>query len=875
MTNMQPLLGVLSLSKNLTMKKIYPSKKTVTILSLFSMLLIFNMIAFTNTSGPSAGLTGAPSEGNCTSCHSGSAITSGSNWSNISLTHNGGNAEYIPDSTYTFTLTTTHSGINKYGFELTALTSSGNNPAGTLSAPNSSVQKKTNTVSGKTREYIMHTSGGTAASSNAITWTFNWKAPSSDVGDIKFYVALNATNSGSNTSGDQVYLKNFTFKLSSQMPRPRIYATKKSYCLGDTIMLSDTGANVSSYLWQVSPSNSVTPSDTSSSSSPSFVFTRSGTIKFKLTGSNSIGKVSDSLSVSVLALPTVGISPSGTQSICQGSSLTISANTNANKILWNTGDTSSSITVNTPGDYFYTGTNSNGCQAVSSKVSFTVKPKPTIDLISTGTTTNYCESDTITLLATSGHDGYQFFRNGTLFTSGTSNTLMLTGNIGLGNYQVVSDSGGCYSDTSNLIQHEFFPKPGIPTVFCTQTTSNSLSFAWNSVSGSTGYEYSTDSLNTWNSVGVNDTTYIWTGLGNNESKRLFVRTQNSNNPCINGNAGSSSCTTGSCLTTAYSLSGDSVVCEGRFISWTITPLNTNRFSFIVNGGSPTSNTQILLSPSQNTLYKIEIIDSNQIGCPTTLISKMLYVESIPGASLTSTSKNICEGDTVEFMASGTSNIFDFIDHQGNSLQKGASTSFKTSNISLLTNGIQLMVTSAQGCDSITSLITTTVRPAPVPDFTINSGPTGYQYQLVNTSSDAIQTEWELGDGKKDTGKTISHRYLANGSYMIKMRITGSNGCTSVKTQTIQVTQVGIDEYKNLSSPSVFPNPFENQLRLTGLESESIIQITGMDGKTVWMEKVSGATEKIIDLSQIPSGFYILSITHSNLQMHWKVQKANL
>lgn len=156
------------------------------------------------SSGAPTGRTGAPGEGNCTSCHSGSA-QSGAGTDLFTLTNDSGPiSSYFPDSTYTATLTMGNAAA-KNGFELVAL-SSANAQAGLPIMISGNGAKMLNGSAGK--KYITHNSTqGNVLSS----WTFLWKAPSTNVGAITFYVATNQTNSDNGSSGDIIRLSQFTF----------------------------------------------------------------------------------------------------------------------------------------------------------------------------------------------------------------------------------------------------------------------------------------------------------------------------------------------------------------------------------------------------------------------------------------------------------------------------------------------------------------------------------------------------------------------------------------------------------------------------------------------------------------------------------------
>ena len=86
--------------------------------------------AILNSGGSPSAKTGAPGEGNCTMCHSGS-VNDGNGISSISFS--GLNNEYELGVTYDMTLTISN-GSSKNGFQLVILDSAQNKDAGNLTA---------------------------------------------------------------------------------------------------------------------------------------------------------------------------------------------------------------------------------------------------------------------------------------------------------------------------------------------------------------------------------------------------------------------------------------------------------------------------------------------------------------------------------------------------------------------------------------------------------------------------------------------------------------------------------------------------------------------------------------------------------------------
>lgn len=167
-------------------------------------LLSFNSIKQNNTvnnyhlnaAGSPGGKTGAPGDQTCTQCHSGT-VQSGTGFQTVVLTNDMGQmvTNYIPGESYTVTVGMLTLNA-KNGFEIVALTPT-NVQAGSVSVVNATTTK-TVMFGGKTR--ITQKSTGTSLNN----WSFEWTAPTTNVGDVTFYLATNVSNSNNNDSGDAI-----------------------------------------------------------------------------------------------------------------------------------------------------------------------------------------------------------------------------------------------------------------------------------------------------------------------------------------------------------------------------------------------------------------------------------------------------------------------------------------------------------------------------------------------------------------------------------------------------------------------------------------------------------------------------------------------
>lgn len=205
-----------------------------------------------------------------------------------------------------------------------------------------------------------------------------------------------------------------------------------SFCLGDSVILTATIS--SGYLW----SNGAT--------TRSVVIKSGGDYSVQSVNGTCISAPSNSVSIMVSPPERPSIIASGSTTICDGDSVTLSAPPGF-LYLWNDNSVSETRVVKLNGSYTIK-TIANGCTStVSDPVNIVVNPKPLPLIISAGGPTGFCIGDSVTLTASSS-PGY-------LWSNGET-TQSIKAKRG-GNYYVKSVSLGCSSDTSNNIQVSVSP----------------------------------------------------------------------------------------------------------------------------------------------------------------------------------------------------------------------------------------------------------------------------------------------------------------------------------------------------------------------------------------------------------------------------------
>jgi len=187
-------------------------------------------------------------------------------------------------------------------------------------------------------------------------------------------------------------------------------ASSRTICEGTLINFSDLSTNTpTAWSWTLT---GATPS-VSSSQNPSVTYHTAGTFPVTLLASNSNGSDSETQSayITVNALPSVSISSSNT--VCIGSNIVLTAS-GATSYTWNTGSTTTSISVSPSSNttYSVTGTNSQGCVNSNSRAITAISCSTVSETATTKLT--YCNITTSNFSyplyanAVSGATQYQF-----------------------------------------------------------------------------------------------------------------------------------------------------------------------------------------------------------------------------------------------------------------------------------------------------------------------------------------------------------------------------------------------------------------------------------------------------------------------------------
>ncbi|MBL7811863.1 MAG: PKD domain-containing protein [Bacteroidetes bacterium] len=840
--------------------------RATTLLATFGIFFITK----TNSSGPGATYSGAPSESTCQGCHSSFSLkTSGGVYNKIQLLNNFTGSGYIPDSTYTMYLT--HRVANKtgYGFQITCLEANTNLPSGTFGTSDSRTQAMTATVGSQTRSYIGHTSSGVAAvSSDSQAWKFTWKAPSKNVGNVRFYVVVNVTNSDGGTSGDSIYAKTFTFGPSTLLPTATPKITDPDACSGLAINFgATTTGSPTAYEWQF-------PS-TSTSSTPKITYGTAGTYKAILRVKNNKGfSKHDTLTFTVKQGATApSISPgTSPQSICAGDSLRFSVPnvTSGHTYLWSPGGkTKQTVYMRDSGTYSCTVTNTTtGCKRTSSAIKLVLNERPAIAIDKLYSSDTVCANTSFQLRArrTSGPaDSFSF----TSASGPWSADSMLTTTLSSGPVAMkawAKSKKGCAGAPASVIVN-VSQSAGGPALSVSNITYTSFRIEWNAVSGATGYKVSVDSGKTFinPSSGSTGLYHDLSGMLGNTAVNVQVYAL-TNDVCGKSLISNITGTTLSCSPLNFSVTADkNVVCKNGSTMLRIRNVAGKNIGVKIDGSFKGSDTAYSVNVPGYTVFTVSVLDSAALICgytnkQITISEDTVFAPVInPAGNMLICSKNT--NSSQQMLVTSNSTIDSLLYYQNNLMKSRGVAINYTYTVS---DGDSLWVIgkNTRGCSVSSSKTYISMPGIPHTPFTYSN----VQFNYTFTPDDTLGTHtWKGPDGLNSSSKnpTFNLAGSKNKTVRIYHEIT-YKGCKGIDSVDIAVPDFNRLNPAAFEAGVLYPNPAAQVLKVTlrkGMNS-GVLEVTDVTGKRV-MHVSLDSSESELDVRMLAPGAYLYSLKAGN------------
>lgn len=296
---------------------------------------------------------------------------------------------------------------------------------------------------------------------------------------------------------------------------------------------------------------------------------------------------------------------------------------------------------------------------------------------------------------------------------------------------------------------------------------------------------------------------------------------------------------------------DNTVCAGETVTLTANGPATT-FAWTTGTTVLGSTPSITVAPTANTTYSVGGLNANCTGNNSILITALPN----PTVTITSASTLLCvSGPSVPVTFNGNG-ATSYIWVLGNSSASGSSVTVNIAAQTATTPAVQnvtlgLIGIGTNGCAS-TDIFNLTVAKNP----TVIASTTKTFVCInnnVNISATGADTySWSVA--ATSTAAAFSYSSATAGLKTFSVVGTSTTGCTDDAIVTVSVSLcTGIESISGNVEAAVFPNPFTNELKLSGLEGS--VEIYNALGQIVI--KTTTANTETITTTELPKGAYIL------------------
>lgn len=509
---------------------------------------------------------------------------------------------------------------------------------------------------------------------------------------------------------------------------------------------------------------------------------------------------------------------SQTNVLCNGANtgsaaVTAAGGTTPYAYSWSSGQTTSSISNLTAGNYSCTTTDANGC-TVTTTLTIT-QPPALITTVSGNPNTCFGQNDTLSASVTGGIPGYTYAWS----PSGGNTTIAIVSPTASTTYTLqITDANGCttsstVSATINPLPAPAFFAPPVclnnQTLFSNQSTGGAQWF-WDFGEPSSGPANNSTQQNpghTYSSSGIFTVTLIVTnsfGCSDSITQTIFVNPL----PFVNFSP------TTVCVGITSQFTDLSTISSGSVVSWSW------------NFGDPPSgpnNISNLQNPAHfyatSGLYVVLLTVASNSGCQNS-ITLPVYVAPPPTANFTATDACFNSANGYTDASLGASQWYwQFGDLTASTLQNPTHVYANTG-----TFVVTLIATSVYGCKDTVS-DTVTVHPLPNPNFladTVCPG-TGTSFTDLSTVASGTLTDWawNFNDlSPTDTAQNPTHIFFSSGTYNVSLTVTSSDNCQNTASISVLVYS---EPNALFSASSQTLTDFSETVSLTNLSSSDVVQ----------------------------------------------------
>ncbi len=554
------------------------------------------------------------------------------------------------------------------------------------------------------------------------------------------------------------------------------------------------GGSSATYLWDFGDG------DTSTSVSPTHIYTGTGNYNVTLVVSNNQGCTSTltkSNYVKVDTIPSPNFTTANSSSCTLPFSVTFSnTSTGASSYYWDFGNGNTSTATNPSTTYTSAGsynvklvaTNSSGCTDTIVKTAYI--NVGSLSAAFTKSTSSACLGQSVNFTNTTAPGpglSIWHYGDGSIDTStNATHSYSSTGTYTVKLIEVFSNCTDTATQTITVLQSPTAQFASSDTVGCgtnfsasfTNASVNANSYAWSFGDGNTST--ATNPTNTYSALGVYNVKLIATssnGCKDSITKSSFIK---------------NIAPTGQVVSQAYYGCAPINIAFDVYVD---SPLYANSYTWNYGDGTGTTSCSNCAAThhtfNSSGTYTITATYNTSASCADT-VQTTITVGTVPTSGFTALPTTVCTSDTVNFTNS-SSGADSYEWHFGDGTQSGSTNPAHLYN----TPGVYTvsLVAMDHGCrDTFTRNNYITVSGPTASFSSAYTCSNRLSYTFTDQSSNGDVYLWEFGDGSTSSQVgNVSHTYASGGSYTVRLTVTDTTtGCSDAMTITLGVYDLNAD-----------------------------------------------------------------------------------
>ncbi|OFY70837.1 MAG: hypothetical protein A3G23_11995 [Bacteroidetes bacterium RIFCSPLOWO2_12_FULL_37_12] len=544
---------------------------------------------------------------------------------------------------------------------------------------------------------------------------------------------------------------------------------------------------------------------------------------------------STNITCTTTACPAITLSMTKTDPTCgnaDGSAtVSISGGTSPYSRVWNTTETTLSITGLVSGTYSVTVTDANTCSATNN-IALNDQGAPTVTLTGTNPDCNSGANGSATVTAAGGTTPYTY-----LWSNASTATIAV--GLSAGTYTcTVSDALGCNANASVILSEPALMV--LSTSVTDATCGNSDGTATVSIvsGGTPGFTFIwNDGQTTATATGLTSGNYNVTVTDSNGCTSSAIATVlNIGAPTASTSTTDVSCNGGADGSANVTASG-----------------GTSPYTYLWSTGATTA----VVSNLTAGIFNVTVTDA--VGCDapaSVVITEPALLQS--NVTVSNASCDNSQDGNIALSTSGGTTPYSF------NWSNSATTEI---NSNLGVGNYSVTITDSNGCTLETNNISVAfseVPPVAIFGYTSDE----LTVTFIDSSSGAINYLWNFGDGDTSIDSAPVHTYSAEGDYSVSMNVTNACG-TDVETKIITVKTTKVENLNKAGNDGfvLYPVPASDKLIIQSENPETIEEITlfnihGKKEKTVRVNTLVNNNSRKnmeVSLTEIPAGSYIVRI----------------